>query len=190
MRLLSEYELDLVAGGTSSSDFYPDGSGTFDNGNGFGGGGGGGSGGYGMWYWVPVPVSVSVGGGPNTPSWSGYWAFSSHAGGPTGPTGGNSTQPGGASGSTSVDLEGRDCPADVEAAKTALALLAAGSSTAKSYIDAAANNGVDINLVKANLNGTGPQASFDSIQMTSHGTHLYLLREPIPTEQPILSLRS
>lgn len=57
MRILNEYELDLIAGGTASSDFYPDGSGNFENGGGFDtpGSGGGYGGGSSNNIWVQFP---------------------------------------------------------------------------------------------------------------------------------------
>jgi hypothetical protein len=93
MRILIADEIPLVAGGTSSSDYYTGGSGgPYGDGSGYGEGGGGGSGG-GFYYWVFTA---------NTPTYydstgaivvtaNGYWDYLSFSDGYTGSGGGISS---------------------------------------------------------------------------------------------------
>ena len=87
MRLLTDDELDLVAGGTSSSDFYENGSGGVD-GHGGGYGGGGGAGGFWYWQFVPGSVTADPDGTPVITGNGGYWAYQPGTGGGGGGSGG------------------------------------------------------------------------------------------------------
>lgn len=76
MRALSNAELDLVAGGTASSDYYPGSSGEW-----YEGGGDGSGGGTGIWIWNEVTASVSVDDGVPDSGPRGYWTYYSFDGG-------------------------------------------------------------------------------------------------------------
>ena len=166
MRQLTEYELDLVAGGNTSSDFYDGGDGSpYQNGSpGYGGGGGGGASGTGWWQWIAVAVQVSANGEPPHSGWNGYWSwvpYESTGGVPPSGNGGASGAPQGPGG---VELDNSTCPIELGAARSALELLYNNSATARALIDQAnllGTDGLHINIITASLLGNGPQDVFD-----------------------------
>lgn len=158
MRHLSEYELDLVAGGTSSSDYWDEFMGLpgYNPGGGAGGGGGGG----GMWLWIAVPTAVSMDGYTGTSGMSGYWSYYA----PTGNSG--STGGGGGGGSTGVGHvvapHTQDCSTDdgaaVQVAKHVMGSLPGGASGPTTPLETATGNdwtNVEFGaIIVRNANGT------------------------------------
>lgn len=128
MRALSKSELDLVAGGTSSSDYYPGSSGVWYESGGGGGGGGGGT--IGMWLWFAVEAQIYVDGVLDAYGPVGYWQYLTFESTDDGSGGGGSNT--GGSIASNVFEHTEDCSTEdgaaVQVAKNVIGSLPAGVS--------------------------------------------------------------
>ncbi|WP_448662453.1 hypothetical protein ACG3SL_17575 [Sphingomonas sp. CJ20] len=167
MRLLTSYELDLVAGGTGSTDDSQLNGNDDYNGSWYGAGnsGGGGNGGHGGGFWLFVPVATAVNWFEygSTSGWTGSWVYQPYGtgGGPSAgmgaPAPGEPNNP--PAEPPKIKLAGfENCPVDQKAAQDALSLLYSGSATMRGLMDSAAAKGVGIDMIKYNPSQVGGQS--------------------------------